>query len=173
VADTRRGADGRVRLHRGLVQPAPEALDARLSVPDRVRATPRRTRPTGARSPDLGQRIGRVDLAERLRRAYNASHLDGWRRFRCRPLDLSRERPRPSNRPRSGRDGRWSRDDRQRVASPLCSQGRSIADTNINYNSRDVSSKPGAVHLRWRRLGSNSSASSTVPPREDSWNPCC
>ena len=104
-----------LRVHRGLVQPAPPALDARLSVPDRVRATPRRARPTGARSLDFGQRIGRVDLAERLRRAYNASHLDGRRRFRCRPLDLSRERPRPPNRSRSGRDGRWSRDERQRA----------------------------------------------------------
>ena len=40
------------------------------------------------------------------------------RRFRCPRPDLSRERPRRPNRFRSGRDGRRSRDERQRVASP-------------------------------------------------------
>ena len=78
-------------LHRGLVQPAAPALHARLPLPDRVRATPRRARPTGARGPDSGQRIGRVDLAERLRRAYNASLSDGRRRFRCRRAPISPE----------------------------------------------------------------------------------
>ena len=75
---------------------------------------------------DFGQRIGRVDLAEGLRRAYNAL---ASRRSASISLptrsDLSRERPRPSNRSRSGRDGRWSRDERQRVASPTGSQGTS------------------------------------------------
>ena len=56
-----------LRVHRGLVQPAAPALHARLPLPDRVRATPHRARPTGARGPDFGQRIGRVALAEGLR----------------------------------------------------------------------------------------------------------
>jgi Integrase core domain len=45
-----------------------------------------------------------VSVAEGRRRAHNAPRLDGRRRFRCRRLDLSRERPRGSNRSRSGRD---------------------------------------------------------------------
>jgi hypothetical protein len=40
--------DRRVRVHRGLVQPAAPALDAGLPVPCRVRATAQRARPTGA-----------------------------------------------------------------------------------------------------------------------------
>jgi hypothetical protein len=110
---------------RGLVQPPPPALDARLPVPDRVRASARRGRPTGARGPDFGPPIGLVDLAERLRSAYNAPHLDGRRRSRRRRLDRSRERLRDSNRSRSGRDERRSRDERPPLASPTGSQGTS------------------------------------------------
>ena len=73
-----------------------------------------RARSTGARGPDSAQRIGRVDRSEDLTRAYNASRLDRRRRFRCPRPDLSRERPRRPNRSRSGRDGRWSRDERRR-----------------------------------------------------------
>ena len=125
VADPSRGADRDLRVHRGLVQPPAPALHARLPVPDRVRATPHRTRPTAAPGPDFGQRIGRVARAEGLRRAYNASLLDGRRRFRRPTLDLSRERHRRSNSSRSGRDGRRSRDERQLMASPTRSQGAS------------------------------------------------
>jgi hypothetical protein len=75
-----------LRVHRGLVQPPPPTLDARLPVPDRVRASARRGRPTGARGPDFGQRIiGRGHRAERRRRAHNAPRLDGRRRFRGQP----------------------------------------------------------------------------------------
>ena len=45
--------------------------------------------------------------------------------FAANGPDLSRRRPRHSNRSRSGRDGRRSRDERQRVASPTCSHGAS------------------------------------------------
>ena len=76
-----------------------------------------------ALGPDIGQRIGRGDRAEGLRLAHNASHLDGRRRFRRPRPDLSRERPRSSDRSRSGRDGRPSRDERQPLASPLYGQG--------------------------------------------------
>ena len=50
-----------------------------------------RARPTGARGLDFGQRIGRVDLAEGLTRAYNASRLDRRRRFRCPTAPISPE----------------------------------------------------------------------------------
>ena len=53
---------------------------------------------------DFGQRIGRVDLAEGLRRAYNASRLDGRRRFRCQRLRSRPKRPPRSNRAGSGRE---------------------------------------------------------------------
>ena len=49
LADARRGQSRDLRVHRGLVQPAAPALHARLPLPDRVRATPHRARPTGAR----------------------------------------------------------------------------------------------------------------------------
>src|SRR5205814_3107688 len=62
-------------------------------------------------------------LAERRRRAYNASLSDGRDRFRCRRLDLSQERPRRSSRVPLRPRRTWSRDGRQRVASPTCSQG--------------------------------------------------
>jgi hypothetical protein len=78
-----------------------------------------RARPAGARRPDFGRPIGRVDLAERLRTAHNASRLDARRRFGRRRLNLSRERPAGPKWSRSGRDGRRSRDQRQQVASPL------------------------------------------------------
>ena len=107
------------------VQPPPPALHARLPLPDRVRTTPRRARPTDARNLDFGQRIGRVDLAERRTRAYNASHLDGRRRFPRQRLDLFRERPRWPNRVPLRPRRRQSRDGRQRVASPLGGQGAS------------------------------------------------
>jgi hypothetical protein len=77
--------------------------------------------------------------------------LNGRRRLRCPRLDLSPERPRCSNRSRSGRDEPQSRDERHRVASPLGSQGpRSLIETS-NYNSQDVSSKPGAVQSPRKR----------------------
>ena len=121
----RSGPDSRVRVHRGLVQPAAPALHARLRLPDRVRTTAHRARPTGARGLDPRHSIGRGRFAENRRRAYNAPPLDGRRRVRCRRLELSRERPSCANpvplRPR----GRQSRDERHRVASPLGSQGTS------------------------------------------------
>jgi hypothetical protein len=83
-----------LRLHRGLVQPAPPALHARLPLPNRVRTPARRARRTSARGPDSGPRIGRGHPAEGLRRAHNASPRDGRLRFRCQRLDRSRERSR-------------------------------------------------------------------------------
>jgi hypothetical protein len=47
-----------------LIQPAAPALHARLPLPDRVRATAHRARPTGGRGLDFGQRIGHLDLSK-------------------------------------------------------------------------------------------------------------
>ena len=44
-------------VHRRLEQPAAPALNARLPVPDRVRAKLHRARSTGARGPDFAQQI--------------------------------------------------------------------------------------------------------------------
>ena len=57
-----------------------------------------RARSTGARGPDFAQRIGRVDRAEGLTRAYNASRLDRRRRFRC-PRTRSLPRTASSSQP--------------------------------------------------------------------------
>jgi len=94
----------------------------------------------------FGQRIGRGHLAEGLRRAYNASRLDGRRRFGCPRPDLSRERRHCSNGPRSGRDERESKDDRQRVASPTGSTGAdSLIQTSTTQARRVVQTGGGPV----------------------------
>ena len=84
----------------------------------------------------------RLPLPDRVR---TRACIDDRRRPRCPRLDLARERPRRSNRSRSGRDERLSRGERQRAASPTGSHRASSLIQNINYNSQDVSSKPGAV----------------------------
>ena len=53
LADPSRGAHRGLWVHRGLVQPATPALNARLPVPDRVRAKLHRACSTGARGPDF------------------------------------------------------------------------------------------------------------------------
>ena len=112
LADPSRGTHCDLRVRRGLVQPTAPALHAGLPLSNRVRTTTHRARPTSAR--DLG---GRVDRAEGLRRAYHASRLGGRRRFGSslrRTPTLFQPVP---LRPRHGQ----SRDERPRVASPLCS----------------------------------------------------
>jgi hypothetical protein len=100
-----RMTDRDLHLHRRLVQPPPPALHARLPLLGRVRAAARRARSTGVRDPEIGQRIGRVDLAEGLKRAYNAPNLDGRRRSRCRGPISPRERTRvPSGSARAAPD---------------------------------------------------------------------
>ena len=93
----RRGQSRRVPVHRGPVQPPAPALHPRLPLPSPVRAPPRRARDT-ARPNDR-------------------------RHHRRQRLSPFRDRPRPSNRSRSGRDERRSRDERNPVASPTGSQG--------------------------------------------------
>ena len=76
-------------------------------------------------TPIFARRIGRVDSAEGLTRAYNATRLN---RRGVDPLPAPGslpKRPRRPNRSRSGGDGRQSRDERQRVASPTRSPGAS------------------------------------------------
>lgn len=69
------------------------------------------------------RRSRRVDRSEDLRRAYNASRLDGRRRFRCPRPDHSRNRARCSNRIPLRPRQRQPREERQRVASPPGGQG--------------------------------------------------
>ncbi len=104
-----------------------------------------RAHPTGDRRLDFGRRIGRVNRAESLKRAYNASRLNGRRRFRCPRPDLARERPGCPNRSRSGRDERQSKDEPQPVASPLGSQGPStlIQQHQLQQPRRVVQTRGG------------------------------
>jgi hypothetical protein len=90
--------------------------------PTEFERTTRRARPTTAQRRDSGQRIGHVDRSEGLTRwAYNASRLDGRRRFRRRGLDRNRGRSRSPIAARSGRATGRSTMRAQRVASPTCS----------------------------------------------------
>ena len=138
LADPSRGAHRDLSVHRGLVQPAAPSLNARLPLPDRVRATPRRARPTRARGREFGQRIGRGRLAEGRRRAYNASHLDGRRRVGCPRPNHSRERPRSSNRGRLRPPETRSRDERPPPASPTGSHRTSSLIQTSTTTARRV-----------------------------------
>ena len=110
--------------------------------------------------PALKARFRPTDRSRRPRRAPQTGlQRVASRRSASISLPTARSLPRTpssSNRSRSGRDERRSRDERPPVASPTGSQRNKLADTNINYNSQDVSSKPGAVHRarRAQPLGS-------------------
>ena len=117
VADPRRGQSRGVRVHRGLVQPPAPALHPRLPLPSRVRAPARSN--SALRDPISANRSV-ASIAPRASdglttRRVSTVGVD----FAGQRLDLSRERHRRSNRSRSGRDGRWSRDERHSLASPL------------------------------------------------------
>ena len=105
---------GRARDRRlgRVVQPRPAALLARRHPTSRVRTTPRRRD-----------------------RAHNAPRLDGRRRFRGQPPDLSRERSRAPNRDPLRPRQRQSRDERPWVASPTGSRGDILTDRNIKTNN--------------------------------------
>jgi hypothetical protein len=80
-------------------------------------ATPRRTRPTSAPDANFRQPIGRVDHSERLKRTYNASHLDGRRRRRRQLPDfLQARRGMPSSPAQAATTA--VQHERQPVASP-------------------------------------------------------
>jgi hypothetical protein len=103
----------------GWYNPRAPALHPGLPLPGRVRATAHRARPTSsAPGVDIGPIKGVKRGLQRVASRRSASI--------CSPASLSsRERPHCSNRiPLRPRHKR-SRDQRPRVASPLCSQGTS------------------------------------------------
>ena len=100
LADQARARLRRVRIHRSVLQPRAPTLNARQALPSRVRAPPRRAH-------DSSHHNRRTSPPPTTTRVSSEIALDA------------------SNRSRSGRDERRSKDGRHRVASPHGSQGAS------------------------------------------------
>ena len=164
MADPRCGSHRDLRVHRGLVQPPPPALDlAYLSPIEFERHHAELAQPTleasipndgsvGSISPRAGDRLTTrrvstvsVDLVADA----SISHENG--------LAV------PTGPAQAATNG--DQDEGQRVASPTRSRQSKLADTNINYKRQDVSSKPGAVHSEQndRQLSAGASRQ-TGPP---------
>jgi Haem-degrading len=123
VAYPHRGQSSGVRVHRGRAQPSAPALHPRLPFPSPIRTPPR--------------------PARRDARLTRRSHHP---RERLSPF---RDRPRWSNGSRSGRDKRWSRHERNSLASTLGRPGADSLIQTLTTQSKTCHPNRRRSILRW------------------------
>ena len=153
VANPGRGPRGRVRVHRGLVQPPAPALHPRLPLPSPVRATARRTAPSGAREHTLGHPLLASITPTTFRRtsSISLSRPDSQRSTSTRDGSGLRHRL-GSGRHHVGK----ARTARSRPRRPGNKVAGSLIETSTTKD-KTCRSEPGAVHADARLLLSGSS----------------